>query len=74
MNQKDNFKLSQQGNAESVLPNSLPQHIEAKIQGEISGQVAVGSHILQIGSVHGGVVNTALSISMEYSEILKAFA
>jgi len=57
MNQKDNFKLSQQGNAESVLPNSLPQHIEAKIQGEISGQVAVGSHILQIGSVHGGVVN-----------------
>jgi len=57
MNQQNSFKLSHQDNVESVLPDSLPQHIEAKIQGEISGQVAVGSHILQIGSVHGGVVN-----------------
>ena len=34
--------------------------IEAKIEGEISGQIAVGTHILQIGSVHGGVVNVAM--------------
>lgn len=31
--------------------------IIANIQGDISGQVAVGNNILQIGSVHGGVVN-----------------
>ena len=33
--------------------------IEAHIEGEVSGQVAVGKHILQIGSVHGGVVYIA---------------
>ena len=33
------------------------EHIEAQIHGEISGQIAVGNYILQIGSVHGGVVN-----------------
>jgi hypothetical protein len=36
-----------------------PRNVEAHIQGEISGQVAVGNYILQIGSVHGGVVNFA---------------
>ncbi|MBI4279757.1 MAG: choice-of-anchor D domain-containing protein, partial [Armatimonadetes bacterium] len=39
-------------------PGSL-ENIQADIRGEISGQVAVGSHIVQIGSVHGGVVNIA---------------
>ena len=34
-----------------------PQSIDALIQGEISGQVAVGNYNVQIGSVHGGVVN-----------------
>jgi hypothetical protein len=32
-------------------------NIEAHIQGEISGQVAIGNNIIQIGSIHGGVVN-----------------
>ena len=32
-------------------------NIQAHVQGEISGQVAIGNHIVQIGSVHGGVVN-----------------
>jgi hypothetical protein len=36
---------------------SLPRDIEAQIQGEISGQVAIGNNIIQIGAVHGGVVN-----------------
>jgi len=31
--------------------------IEAQIQGEISGQVAIGNYNIQIGSIHGGVVN-----------------
>ncbi len=38
----------------------LTASIEAEINGSVSGQVAVGSHILQIGSVHGGVVNVAV--------------
>ena len=33
------------------------ENIEAHIQGEISGQVAIGNNIIQIGSIHGGVVN-----------------
>ncbi|HEX8245637.1 MAG TPA: hypothetical protein VF541_19145, partial [Longimicrobium sp.] len=33
--------------------------IAARIDGEVSGQVAVGTHILQIGSIHGGVVHLA---------------
>jgi hypothetical protein len=33
--------------------------IEACVDGQISGQVAVGTHILQIGSIHGGVVHVA---------------
>ena len=35
-------------------------NIEAILSGEIKGQVAIGSNILQIGSVHGGVVNIAM--------------
>jgi len=34
-----------------------PGSVEAHIQGEVSGQVAVGNYNVQIGSVHGGVVN-----------------
>ncbi len=41
--------------------SSLPSQITADINGEISGQVAVGTRIIQIGSVHGGVVNIATS-------------
>ena len=36
------------------------ERIEARVQGEANGQVAVGAHILQIGSVHGGIVNVAV--------------
>jgi hypothetical protein len=36
-----------------------PGNIEAQIQGEISGQVAVGNYNIQIGAIHGGVVNVA---------------
>ena len=35
------------------------QEIQAKIEGDISGQVAVGTHILQIGNVNGGLVYIA---------------
>jgi hypothetical protein len=35
------------------------ERIEASVQGDVSGQIAVGTHILQIGSVHGGIVNVA---------------
>jgi hypothetical protein len=38
----------------------LTAGIQAEIRGNVSGQVAVGTHILQIGSVHGGVVNVAV--------------
>ncbi|HEV2736252.1 MAG TPA: AAA family ATPase, partial [Longimicrobiaceae bacterium] len=38
----------------------LTAGIQAEISGSVSGQVAVGTHILQIGSVHGGVVNVAV--------------
>lgn len=34
--------------------------VQADISGEVSGQVAVGNYNLQIGSVHGGVVNINL--------------
>ncbi len=34
-------------------------HIEALIQGQVSGQVAVGKNILMVGPVYGGVVNVA---------------
>ncbi len=31
------------------------------IKGNVSGQIAVGNHILQLGNVNGGIVNIALS-------------
>jgi hypothetical protein len=34
--------------------------MEVRIAGGISGQVAIGNNILQIGAVHGGVVNVAM--------------
>ncbi|MGI8588488.1 MAG: hypothetical protein ACR2M0_12510 [Chloroflexia bacterium] len=40
-----------------MTQQALPAGIQAQIQGEISGQIAVGNYNVQIGSVHGGVVN-----------------
>jgi LysM repeat protein len=40
-----------------MASSTASESIEAHIQGEISGQVAVGNYNIQIGSVHGGVVN-----------------
>ena len=40
----------------SGVPGSIEAHIQAA---EISGQVAIGNYILQIGSISGGVVNFA---------------
>jgi DNA-binding IclR family transcriptional regulator len=34
-----------------------PSPVSVHIEGGVSGQVAIGDHILQIGDVHGGVVN-----------------
>ena len=34
-------------------------NVQATIDGDIQGQVAVGNYILQIGDVNGGVVNVA---------------
>jgi len=38
---------------------TMTETIKAEIKGTISGQVAVGNYILQIGDVNGGVVNVA---------------
>jgi hypothetical protein len=35
------------------------ERIEARVQGEVSGQIAAGTHVLHIGSVHGGLVDAA---------------
>lgn len=40
----------------AASPAPTAEAIQAQIQGEISGQVAIGSHILQIGSISGGLV------------------
>jgi hypothetical protein len=32
-------------------------HVDVHIEGDVSGQIAIGDNILQIGDVHGGVVN-----------------
>ena len=40
-----------------MTDNTKTGDIIANIEGDISGQVAVGNNILQIGSIHGGVVN-----------------
>jgi hypothetical protein len=37
--------------------SSLSRDINVRIRGDISGQVAIGENILQIGEIHGGVVN-----------------
>jgi hypothetical protein len=39
------------------LASSYSDRIEAHIQGPVTGQVAVGKYIVQIGEVHGGEVN-----------------
>jgi LysM repeat protein len=44
----------------SVSQPKAAEIVQADISGEISGQVAVGNYNLQIGSVHGGVVNINL--------------
>jgi hypothetical protein len=46
--------------SEAAPPISVAEGVEVHIGGEISGQVAIGNNILQIGSVHGGVVNVAM--------------
>ena len=38
------------------MDQTAVEGIEAYLQGEFSGQVAIGNNIVQIGSVHGGVV------------------
>jgi Flp pilus assembly protein TadD len=38
---------------------TLVERIEARVQREDSGQIAVGTHVLRIGSVHGGIVDEA---------------
>jgi len=38
---------------------SSQESIEANIGGNVSGQVAIGSYILQVGDINGGVVNIA---------------
>src|SRR6266576_5514541 len=38
---------------------TLVERIEARVQRENSGQIAVGTHVLRIGSVHGGIVDAA---------------
>ena len=46
-------------------PPKVESSIEANINGNISGQVAVGNYILQIGAMHGGVVQLAPNTSRE---------
>jgi TIR domain len=38
---------------------TLVERIEARVQREDSGQIAVGTHVLRIGSIHGGIVDAA---------------
>jgi hypothetical protein len=46
----------------AMAKQSTPvEWIESRVQGEVSGQIAVGTFILQIGSVHGGIVNVAVA-------------
>jgi hypothetical protein len=39
----------------SVL--ATQREVNIRVEGSMSGQIAIGEHILQIGSVHGGIVN-----------------
>src|SRR5262249_16484 len=38
---------------------TLVERIEARVQREDGGQIAVGTHVLRLGSVHGGIVDAA---------------
>jgi len=40
----------------AAMPAEPLDAIRAQIQGEISGQVAIGRHIVQVGSIHGALV------------------
>src|SRR4029450_12789258 len=40
---------------------TLVERIETRVQREGSGQIAGGTHVLRIGSVHGGIVDSAAS-------------
>jgi hypothetical protein len=40
---------------------TLVERIETRVQREDSGQIAVGTHVLRVGSVHGGIVDAAAS-------------
>ncbi len=44
----------------AIEPVTPPESIEVHIEGGVSGQVAIGNNILQIGNVYGGVVNVAM--------------
>jgi hypothetical protein len=39
--------------------STTQENIQANIDGNVSGQIAIGSYILQVGDVNGGVVNIA---------------
>ncbi len=41
----------------AVSPPPSAEDVSVYIGGEVTGQVAIGNNILQIGSIHGGVVN-----------------
>jgi len=38
---------------------TLVERIEARVQREDGGQIAVGTHVLRLGSVHGGIVDAS---------------
>jgi len=40
-----------------MAESGLPEEIRAHIEGDVSGQIAIGNNILQIGAIYGGVVN-----------------
>jgi hypothetical protein len=43
-----------------ITQPAATETVQANISGQISGQVAVGNYNVQIGSIHGGVVNILL--------------
>ena len=49
---------------QTVAQPAVTETIQANISGEINGQVAVGKYIVQIGSVHGGIVNINMADQM----------
>ena len=40
-----------------MSPTHSPDQFHVRIDGDVSGQVAIGNNILQIGDIHGGIVN-----------------